>query len=163
MKVLIVWPNKDAFGFLPVNIALLSALLKENGHEVDLFDTAFIDFGYERSYEIGTRIRVFKPVDYAQHDVKRKKVDLREELQKKLDDFKPDVLALSTLDDGLRISREISALAKKWRQEVVVLWGNKAPTMSPEAILADLNVDYLCRGEGIEFITEFLERPRKRR
>ena len=41
MKVLIVWPNKDAFGFLPVNIALLSALLKANGHEVELFDTRF--------------------------------------------------------------------------------------------------------------------------
>ena len=100
---------------------------------------------------------MFKPVDYAGHDVKRKKVELSQELAKRLDDFKPDVLAVSSLDDGAAISGKISALAKEWRRELVVLWGNKAPTMSPEAILEDANVDYLCRGEGIEFIVEFMD------
>jgi len=40
---------------------------------------------------------------------------------------------------------------------VPVIWGNKAATMDPERLLTDGSVDFVCVGEGIEFISEFMD------
>lgn len=157
MKILFMWFNKGNFGLKPMGIALLSAILKRQGHDVELFDTTFIDFGYKGSSEIRNKIRSFKPVDLSNYDVAKKKVDLRTELVKKLDDFKPDLIGVSALSDEVFIGLEASKVVKQWNSSIPVLWGNKASTMSPERILADENVDYVCIGEGIEFITEFVD------
>ena len=86
----------------------------------------------------------------------KKKVNLEVEFTKKLDDFKPDLIAVSALSDESENGFKLSAVAKKWNKNLPVVWGNKAPTMNPERILGNENVDYICIGEGIEFIPEFV-------
>lgn len=157
MNILLVWPNKDNFGFKPISIALISAILKQRGHKVKLFDTTFIDFGYESDSEVQSRIKVFKPVDFSGYDIAKKKVDLQAELTQKLDDFRPDLVGISALSDEIFIGLEVSKIVKEWDDQIPILWGNKAATMDCEAILADKNVDYVCVGEGVEFITEFVD------
>jgi hypothetical protein len=55
MKILFVWPNKDGFGFKPISLALMSAILKIHGHQFELFDTTYIDFGYQVFPKSATR------------------------------------------------------------------------------------------------------------
>ena len=38
MKVLLVYPNMRGMNMLPPAIALFSAILKQRGHKIDLFD-----------------------------------------------------------------------------------------------------------------------------
>ncbi len=157
MKVLLVWTNKDQFGYKPISISLFIPLLRARGHEVDLFDTSFIDFGYKDNTEDRRRIRIFKQVDWSGYDLSKKKTTIEAELTKKLDEFRPDIVAVSALTDEIAIGMEVSRITKQWNQDTIVIWGNKAATMSPHKILYDENIDYLCIGEGIEFLPEFVD------
>jgi len=157
MKILLIWPNKDNFGFKPLGLALISAVLKQRGHDVELFDTTFIDFGYESDCEVQSKIKVFKPVNFTGYDVEKKKLDLGAELVRKLDNFNPDVVGVSALSDEILIGLEASRIVKRWNSSVPVLWGNKAATMAAHRVLSDDAVDYACIGEGVEFVWEFVE------
>ena len=61
MRILFVWPNKDAFGFKPIGLSLLSAIARRLGWEVKLFDTTGIDLGYVGNTESGQNAKIFKP------------------------------------------------------------------------------------------------------
>lgn len=157
MRILLVWPNKDQYGFKPMGLSLLSAILKKEGHIVELFDTTYIDFGFKTNIEVLTEIKVFKAVNLSKFNLSKKKVDLETELVKRLDSFKPDVVALSVLSDEIYIGHSISHIVKKWDKNTIVVWGNKAATMMPEQILANCDIDFVCIGEGINFISNFVE------
>jgi anaerobic magnesium-protoporphyrin IX monomethyl ester cyclase len=157
MRILFVWPNKDQFGFKPMSLSLLSAILKKGGHEVDLFDTTFMDFGFKDNTEVRKKIRIFKEVDFSGYDVVKRQVDLEETLARKLDEFRPDIVGVSALSDEIYIGFEVSGIVKKWNEKTTVIWGNKAATMAPEKVLACKDVDFICLGEGIEFMPEFVE------
>ena len=45
-KLLILQPNTDPIGRQSIPTTLISALLKKNGHHVELFDTTFMDTSY---------------------------------------------------------------------------------------------------------------------
>jgi anaerobic magnesium-protoporphyrin IX monomethyl ester cyclase len=157
MRVLLIWPNKDAFGFKPMGLSLLSALLKRRGDEVRLFDCTYIDLGHKSASEIRTGIRIFKPVDFSGYGMEKKEVDLTSELTRVLDDFRPEIVGVSALSDEVQAGLRASEIVKLWNPDVPVVWGGKAPTMAPEALLAHPEVDWVCVGEGIEFITDFAE------
>ena len=157
MRILLVWPNKGGFGFKPIGQALLAALLKQEGHEVELFDTTFMDLGYEGISQIRTKLKIFKPVDFSSHDVTKKPVEMGRELNVVLEEFNPNLVGLSVLSDEIRIAERISTIVKQWDKQVPVVWGNKAPTLAPDDILKHKDVDYVCIGEGIRFLVEFAE------
>lgn len=157
MKVLFIWPNKDQFGFKPMSISILVALLKRAGHEVDLFDTTYIDFGFRDNSEVRQKLKIFKDTDLSAYNLAKTKINLSKELVKKLDDFNPDVVALSVLSDEIYIGLEASEIVKGWNPKTIVLWGNKAASMAADKILKSPAVDYLCVGEGISFFPEFME------
>ncbi len=161
MKLLFIWPNKDSFGFKPISLSLLSAILKKKGHAVQAFDTTFIDFGFEGISETRSKIRIFKPVDFSGYDIRKKKVDFKKALTEKLNDFKPDLVGVSALSDEVPIGLMASKYVKEWKSDVPVIWGNKAATMDPQVFLEDEHIDYVCRGEGIEFIIDFVDRIEK--
>lgn len=157
MRILLVWPNKDQFGYKPIGIALLAAILKQKGHKVDLFDTTFINFGYKDNTEDRNRIRIFKPVDFSGYDLTKKEISIEQALLEKLNRFQPDIIAVSALSDEIYIGFEVSRVAKAWNNNTIIVWGNKAATTEPERILVSMDVDYLCIGEGIEFLPEFAD------
>lgn len=157
MKVLFVRPNKDAFGFKPFGISLLSAICKREKHEVSLFDTTFYDFGYEEYSLVGASINKYKPVDWSPYNVKKVKVDLKKETFKVLRDFSPDVCAFSVLSDERLIAGELAGYIKEYDSAIPIIWGGIYPTVSAdEAINLDA-VDYVCIGEGIEALPELLD------
>lgn len=109
MNVLLVWPNKDQFGFKPIGISLLSALLKEQGHKVDLFDTSYIDLGFAGNTGFGVSIKMFKEVDYSGYDLSKSKLDLESEARKAFELANPQILAISALLDEVEIGFRIAA------------------------------------------------------
>lgn len=157
MKILFVWPNKDEFGFKPISLSLLSAILKREGHSVDLLDTTSIDFGFKDNTEVRTKLRIFKKVDFSKFDVAKKKINFEQELIKKLEEFQPDILGVSALSDEIYVGFEVSRIAKKWNNKIIVIWGNKVATMAPDKVLSCQDVDFACIGEAIEFMPEFVE------
>jgi len=53
IKVLFVYPNEREMSTIPPAIALLSQLLKDEGHTTDVFDTTFYEFDDSIAIEDG--------------------------------------------------------------------------------------------------------------
>lgn len=157
MKFLFIWPNKDQFGFRPMSISLLARILKKTGHEVALFDTTYIDFGFKGTVEVFSKVKAYKDTDMSQYNLEKQRVDFKDELRKVLDGFRPDIVGVSALSDEVQIGLQASEITKEWDKDVIVIWGNKYATMAPERVLAHPYIDYVCIGEAIEFLPEFVD------
>lgn len=156
MRVLLVWPNRSGFGFKSMSLALLSAILKQDGHEVRLFDTTYIDLDHDALSTTRSRIRIFKSVDTSNVKLAKQRLDLKHEVLSTLEDFRPEIVGVSALSDEVAVGVQISDVVKEWNPGTTVVWGNKVATMAPEKILAHSSVDFVCVGEGVEFMTDFV-------
>jgi radical SAM superfamily enzyme YgiQ (UPF0313 family) len=156
MKVLFVWPNKDSFGFKPIGLSLLAAIAGSLGWETRLYDTTVIDFGFVDSKTVGEKAKIFKPVDLAKYGHNKKKIDLAADFTRILEEYNPDCLAISVLNDEVFIADRISTLAKKVSPQLPIIWGGKYPSIDPARALRRHNIDFVCVGEGLDAFREFL-------
>lgn len=156
MRVLFIRPNKDAFGFKPIGISLLSALCKADGHTTALFDTTFFDFGFEEYTVTGSRINKYKPIDWTGYNVEKKKCDLKIEVTSVLRTFKPDICSFSLLSDERFIAGEISQYIREYSPDIPIIWGGIHPTIAAETLIHQEYLDYICIGEGIQALPELL-------
>jgi hypothetical protein len=156
MKILFIWPNRDTFGVKPIGLSLLIAELKRAGHEVDLFDTTFIDLGL-KDYNLElTKRGYFKPVEYG-CDVTKKPLDVLEELEKKITAFKPDLFALSVLSDEAEVACKIIGFIED-NYPGPILVGNKGAQKVQRMRLDESCVYFF--GETIGILPEFIKRKR---
>jgi anaerobic magnesium-protoporphyrin IX monomethyl ester cyclase len=154
MRILFIWPNKDTFGCKPIGIALLIAELKRAGHEIELFDTSFIDLGCADYNQELTKRGYFKPVDYGV-DVSKKPIDLIDELDKKIHQFKPELFCISALSDEVDIAcRIISHLENTCSGAILV--GNKGAKKIQQMRLDEKCVYFL--GEAVDILPSFINR-----
>jgi anaerobic magnesium-protoporphyrin IX monomethyl ester cyclase len=73
----------------------------------------------------------------------------REEIKKAISDSKPDVVAVSSLFTTYAAeAQEIAVLAKEVNREIVTVLGGTHPTVFPELVLRNQDIDYIIRGEG---------------
>ncbi|SVC58229.1 uncharacterized protein METZ01_LOCUS311083, partial [marine metagenome] len=63
-----------------------------------------------------------------------------------LEEFKPDLIALSILEDTFPIALDFAEEAH--RREITVIAGGIHPTFSPEVVIKEKCVDIVCVGEG---------------
>lgn len=149
MKILFVWPNQGSFGVKPIGISLLTSVLERDGHEVGLFDTSFMDLGGKDYNDDLTEHGYFKPVEWPV-DVGKKKLILDDELEKKIQQFKPNMVAISALNDEIALG--ISACVYCEISNIPVLWGNKAA--SSEIIKKEFSY---IEGESVGIILHAVE------
>ena len=108
MRILFIYPESYLNIGIPGGIAVMSALLKQRGHKVDIFDTCFLKTkDYQNTEEVHGGVglsdkggvSVFKKTEYTIEDLVADDpvVDLSEELQKKINQFKPDIIAMSCM------------------------------------------------------------------
>lgn len=154
MRILFVWPNVDTFGVKPIGISLLIAMLKKAGHEVDLFDTTFIDLGRSDYNQELTKRGYFKPVDYG-CDISKKPVGLIDEFDKKMRLFKPELVMFSVLSDEVEIAKKLINHIHNNYYPIDVLAGNKAVDALREKVDADEVIIY--RGEALSDIVEIIK------
>lgn len=154
MKILFVWPNGDTFGVKPIGISLLIAMLKREGHKIDLFDTTFIDLGRPDYNQELTKRGYFKPVDYGR-DVSKRPLSLIEEFDKKMRLFKPELVMFSVLSDEVETARTIIMHCQD-TYAVGVLIGNKAASNIMNDIYSSTISVY--HGEALNDIVEIVKR-----
>ena len=138
---------------LPPAIATFSAILKNQGHEVQVFDTTYyaIDFGIDSEGSKEDRLNV---VPYTQ-EMEKKNLRLKDsnwkvDLHKKISEFRPDLLALSCTEDmwelGIKILDEVKEYKNK--NNIPVVAGGVFPTFAPEICIKYDLIDLVCVGEG---------------
>ena len=102
IKVLFLYPNTFGMNMLPPAIATFAAILKEQGHVVQIFDTTYYatDFGIDSDGSKEDRLSV---VPYTSEMEKRnlriKNTNWKDDLHNQVNKFKPDLIALSATED----------------------------------------------------------------
>ena len=81
IKVLFIYPNTYGMNMLPPAIALFSSLLKNEGHEVEIFDTTYynLDYGIDSD---GSKVDKLNVVPYSMEEkgIKRKETNWKQDL-----------------------------------------------------------------------------------
>ena len=152
-RILFVYPNERQMSTIPPAIALLSQLLKQNGHITDIFDTTFYEFEDDLTVEDGDKgqeqslqVRPIADVDDDNLHFEKIKKDPAQDLRKKIIEFNPDLLAVScsetTFHRGLRLISRTRDLGVK------NIFGGVFPTFAPHLVMNFDDVDMVCVGEG---------------
>ena len=108
IKVLFIYPNTYGMNMIPPAIGLFSALLKERGHQVEIFDSTYyaIDYGIDSDGSQVDKLSVV-PFKMEERGIRLRTTDWVEDLKKQVDRFQPDLIAMSTTEDmwelGIRI------------------------------------------------------------
>ena len=139
-RVLLVYPNERQMSTVPPAIALLSQLLKQNGHITDIFDTTFYEFGDDiaigdpdKSIADSLQVRPITDKDDDDLHFKKIKTDPALDLRKKIIEFGPELLAVScsetTFLRGLRL------ISKTRDMGIRNIFGGVFPTFAPKLVM----------------------------
>lgn len=158
MKVLLVYPNLRGMNMLPPAIALFSSILKARGHTVGLFDSTDYpnpedrDFNSDKAKEQNLNARPFDDSKLKESYVED---DVFESFRKYVDDFKPDLMAVSMTEDMFPIG--ISILQKMAHHKIPTIAGGVFPTFAPEIVLGCPEIDMVCIGEGENVLAQLCD------
>ena len=142
---------------LPPAIALFSALLKQQGHKVEVFDATY----YQTNYGIdsdGTKMDFLNVVPYEMdgRGIKLRTTNWRDDIKSQIDRFQPDLIAISSTEDMWELGIHILAEIKdyKLRNNIPVIAGGVFPTFAPDLALSYPLIDMVCVGEGEHALIE---------
>ena len=145
-RVLFIYPNFPLSNMLlPAGVSILSAILKENGIETKLFDTTLYVDGKETFDDFRVSINQLKKStlkDFAP----AKDVNAMNDFKRLLEEFKPNLIALSVLEDTFPIALDF--VREAHGKNIPVIAGGIYPTFSPEVVIKEDCIDMLCVGEG---------------
>lgn len=160
MRVLLFYPNFYGMNMLPPAIGLFTALLRNDGHEVALFDTtvyegSFSDVDSDKQKSENLNARPFD--DALLHDLARKS-DPVEDFVANIRAFKPDLIAMSATEDMYPIGVTLLKALGADRPKVVI--GGVFATFAPDLALrySDGAIDWALKGEGDETLPELCRR-----
>lgn len=150
MKVLLIYPNLRGMNMLPPAIGLLSAVLKQGGHEVRLFDTTYYATLEDKDADADsdfkkTEMLMARPYTMPQQ-VTVKTSNAFTDFRSLVEEFKPDLLALSATEDmfllGIKLLQQVRHL------EIRTIIGGVFATFAPHVAIRFPEIDIVCVGEG---------------
>jgi len=157
MKVLFVYPNIHNTSRINLGIAYLSARLKQEGHQVKLFDTTFYRAEGELSDDqLREKSLQVKNIDLTKHGLKyRSDKFLFDDFRTFVQNYKPDILALSCVDATYYLGRRLMESVQDLNKFTIV--GGVRATVDPSSIIDEKWVKALCVGEGEDAMVELCE------
>lgn len=152
-KVLFLYPNLMLQTSFPMAICIFSAILKREGFDVDIFDTTFYKTEDVTSDEARVENLQVKPFDLGERFKHLKtKEQMFEDLVRKVEGYKPGLIAISILEDVYPLSVEMLRAIEHFK--IPVIAGGVFPTFAPDIVIAEKAVTMVCIGEGEEVLVE---------
>ena len=122
LKILFLYPNLNMSTLVPNAISILSAVLKADGFKnVDLFDTTFYEAKKESKDEDRVKAGQIQPFNFDERGIRLKQTDMFQDFIEKVDQFDPDVIFASIVEDTFPIFKEFMEPIKD--REIPVLAG----------------------------------------
>ncbi len=155
-KVLFIYPNLMMSNLLPINVSILYPCLKANGFQVELFDTTFY-----RTEEISFDEKKVELLQVGEFNLEETGVsymetDVYEDLVRKVETYKPNLIALTTVEDTYPLAQSLLDAIKQF--DIPVIAGGVLVTLSPEEVICQEDIDMICIGEGEELLVELCEK-----
>ena len=156
-RILLLNPNKWGRGITTIWIASHSALLKANDHDVELFDSTFYKNWSDHELDFNTKNKQYKNSDYY-NKISFNEKNIFNELQEKIDKFKPDIIFWSALSSHIHGEGEYVNiehgynLIKKLNYKGLLIAGGIQVTANVKKVLKLFEkIDIFIRGES-EFV-----------
>jgi len=156
LKVLFLYPNTEMATLVPINLSLLAPCLQQKGFDVELFDTTYYKWEEINFEQKKVDLLQLKPFSYEDKGVYYKETDMYEDLKNKVEDYKPDLIAITLVEDTFDLGLSLLNAIKGY--EAPVIAGGVFVTFSAEDVICNENVDMVCIGEGEEALVELCER-----
>lgn len=154
-KVLLVYPNLMLVSLLPNNIAILSACLKKEGHDVKVFDTTLYKTAEVTNDEMRVERMQVRKFSIEEAGIEIKKDNVFSAFKKLVKNYKPDLIGVSVVDDTVKLGLQlIKSLGVK---EIPVIFGGVNAIFNAEKLIAMDEVDIVCIGEGEEALVELCD------
>lgn len=156
-KVLFLYPNLMLQTGFPMAICTFSAVLKQEGFEVELFDTTFYKTEDITSDEARMENLQVKPFDLGEKFRHlRTRVQMFEDLVSKVNSYKPDLIAISILEDMYPLSVDMLRCIEGFG--IPVIAGGVFPSFAPEIVISEKAVTMICIGEGEDVLVDVCRR-----
>jgi len=157
-RVLLVYPNLTMLLVPSLAIALFTGALKKAGYQVDLFDTTHYVWG-PTSVDTRRENLQHRPFDTEKDLGVSLKTDIIGDFIRKVDDFKPDLLIVSVVEDTFLQAVQLLDAVKD--AKIPNILGGVFATSAPEVALSYPQIQMIGLGEGEETIIEVAERVRR--
>lgn len=153
-KILFINPNKWGRGITAIWIPAHAGLLKERGHEVELFDATFYTEWTVDEIGYNTQNGQYRPTDYKSH-ITYNDGSVMEDLKAKVAEFRPDIIFWSAISSHIHGEGEYVniqygyELAEMLKDDALLVTGGLQATAAPKDVLGELPaIDLLIRGES---------------
>jgi anaerobic magnesium-protoporphyrin IX monomethyl ester cyclase len=157
IKILFIYPNGTLQNPPPISIAVFYALLKNKNTEIKLFDATLYDINkdtYDKNQEDHLQVRPHCFIDKTRNHIKQ--TDRCEDLQNLVDEFGPDLIAMSCNEVSYPMGLTLLESIKNYNGLTLV--GGVFPTFAPEKVIRNNCVDMICVGEGEEVLVELIDK-----
>jgi len=160
MKVLLLYPNLRGMYAMPTAVAIFSALLKQDNHEVRLFDTTYWEFpedGIINHDKYKAATLQIQPYQKAKKQVPLYTTNVYEEFNKEVAAYEPDLIACSATEDlfpyAIKLLRNLRTKGK-----AKTILGGVFATFAPDKAIQPPEIDIICLGEGEYPLQELCKR-----
>ncbi len=157
MKILLIDPPYERFiGFksewFPMGISCIAAYLLERGHEVAIYHA---EHGPDTEYK--SVVKYSENFNKYKSAIESNDHPIWTEVRKEINSFYPEVVGISVLTSKVPSAFKIAKICKNINPQMVVVFGNHHPTIKPDELLFNKNVDFVVRGEGEETFSSLID------
>ena len=157
-KTLIVYPNLSLMLVPSIAIAIFTYVLKKQGYKVSLFDTTH--YVSEENSSPQNRVKYLQARKFSDTDDLgiKIKTDLLGDFKTYVNEFKPDVLIVSVVEDSF--SQALKMLETIKDLNIPSILGGVFPTAAKDKLFKYDAVQFIGLGEGENTIVNFAEAVR---
>ena len=164
MRVLLIYPHILGHGDIPIAVTSLTAVLRQAGHEVRVFDCSrYVNEEYILSMKESYGMIKPSPPPPVPKTLERSMSDLDTDLSELTRQFAPDIVGVTATTATFPIGLECSAIVKRVAGDTIVIFGGIHPTICPEEVIREDSVDIICIGEGEEALVELCDAVEQRK
>ena len=149
MKILFLYPNHEGYFRVPIGITLIMTVCKNAGHDVKLFDTTFIAAEDNLDTLVREKAKLTKPIPMDEMYDKHTQDEIVDLWLKKIEDFKPDLIVASILEDAYKFADTLLGAAKN-KFDIVII---DAPCSSIGTIRRNPEIFYRHFAPNFQYIT----------
>lgn len=151
MRVLLVYPNIRHESLVPPSMALLSRILKNEGHTVRLFDTTDYEIDLEMIDPDMVRKNNLQVIP-TKAIARESKGDVHEGFRRCVSEFSPDLIAMTSTESTFLLGVNIIAALGSSRPRTLL--GGVFGTFAAQLALRYDEIDLVLRGEGENSLPE---------
>jgi len=155
-RILLFYPNEPLLGIVPINLAILSACLKNDGFDVKLFDcTIYKPKDVETNDQLREKLGHVKKTNIDSY-IFPKEIDIYEDFIKTIEDYKPNLIGFNLIDSTIKFV--LPFIEKIKHKKIHIVSGGVGSTFNYKKILDTGLFDFACIGEGEGAFVELANR-----